>query len=93
MKKKFKIHTLGCRINQYESQAYVRQFNQLGYVEAKVDGDLADAIINGKNTCPSMHVVLQSGSNVVLKKHLRTNQIVIAQLTENTPDGLIGGVK
>ncbi len=34
----------------------------------EVDDDLADAILNGKNTCPSMHVVLQSGSNVILKR-------------------------
>jgi threonylcarbamoyladenosine tRNA methylthiotransferase MtaB len=34
----------------------------------EVDEDLADAIVNGKNTCPSMHIVLQSGSNVILKR-------------------------
>jgi threonylcarbamoyladenosine tRNA methylthiotransferase MtaB len=34
----------------------------------EVDEDLSDAILNGKNTCPSMHIVLQSGSNVVLKR-------------------------
>lgn len=43
----------------------------------EVDDDLADAIINGKNTCPSMHIVLQSGSNVILKRMNRkyTRQI------------------
>lgn len=43
----------------------------------EVDDDLMDAVINGKNTCPSMHVVLQSGSNVVLKRMNRkyTRQI------------------
>lgn len=34
----------------------------------EVDEDLADAVLNGKNTCSSMHIVLQSGSNVVLKR-------------------------
>jgi threonylcarbamoyladenosine tRNA methylthiotransferase MtaB len=34
----------------------------------EVDEDLADAILNGENTCPSMHIVLQSGSNVILKR-------------------------
>jgi len=34
----------------------------------EVDDDLLDAIINGKTTCHSMHIVLQSGSNVVLKR-------------------------
>jgi threonylcarbamoyladenosine tRNA methylthiotransferase MtaB len=34
----------------------------------EVDEDLADAILNGKHTCPSMHIVLQSGSNTILKR-------------------------
>lgn len=34
----------------------------------EVDDQLLDAVINGKNTAPSMHIVLQAGSNVVLKK-------------------------
>lgn len=34
----------------------------------EVDDKLLDVVINGKNTCPSMHIVLQSGSNVVLKR-------------------------
>ena len=34
----------------------------------EVDDDLLNAIMNGRITCHSMHVVLQSGSNVILKK-------------------------
>jgi threonylcarbamoyladenosine tRNA methylthiotransferase MtaB len=34
----------------------------------EVDDDLLNAIIQGKNTCASMHIVLQSGSNVILKR-------------------------
>lgn len=34
----------------------------------EVDDDLADAVLNGKRTCKSMHLVLQSGSNVILKR-------------------------
>jgi threonylcarbamoyladenosine tRNA methylthiotransferase MtaB len=34
----------------------------------EVDDDLLDAVINGKNTCHSMHIVLQAGSNVILKR-------------------------
>ncbi len=43
----------------------------------EVDEDLAEAILEGKNTCPSMHIVLQSGSNVILKRMNRkyTRQI------------------
>lgn len=45
----------------------------------EVDDDLADAILNGRTTCPSMHIVLQSGSNVTLKKMNRkyTRQIFL----------------
>lgn len=45
----------------------------------EVDEDLADAILNGKNTCASMHIVLQSGSNVVLKRMNRkyTRQVFL----------------
>jgi len=38
----------------------------------EIDDNLFDAILLGKHTCPSMHIVLQSGSNVVLKRMNRT---------------------
>lgn len=34
----------------------------------EVDDNLMDAIMNGDNTCHSLHIVLQSGSNIVLKR-------------------------
>ncbi|MCB1110018.1 MAG: tRNA (N(6)-L-threonylcarbamoyladenosine(37)-C(2))-methylthiotransferase MtaB [Chlamydiia bacterium] len=37
----------------------------------EVDDDLLDAVINGKKTCPSMHIVLQAGSNLTLKRMRR----------------------
>ncbi|EKE08274.1 MAG: hypothetical protein ACD_17C00255G0002 [uncultured bacterium] len=45
----------------------------------EVDAALIDAVLNGKTTCPSMHIVLQAGSNVVLKRMNRkyTRQIFI----------------
>ncbi len=45
----------------------------------EVDDALADAVLFGKNTCPSMHLVLQSGSNVILKRMNRkyTRQIFL----------------
>ncbi len=57
----------------------------------EVDDALIDAILNGKNTCPSMHVVLQSGSNVILKRMNRkyTRQIfmeTVERLKEKSPD-------
>jgi threonylcarbamoyladenosine tRNA methylthiotransferase MtaB len=51
----------------------------------EVDDNLLDAIINGKHTCHSMHIVLQSGSNVVLK---RMNRKYTRQMFFETIDKL-----
>lgn len=51
----------------------------------EVDDDLLDAIVNGKHTCQSMHIVLQSGSNVVLK---RMNRKYTRQMFLETVDRL-----
>lgn len=57
----------------------------------EVDAELASAILQGKTTCPSMHIVLQSGSNVVLKRMNRkyTRQVffeTIDRLRRAHPD-------
>jgi threonylcarbamoyladenosine tRNA methylthiotransferase MtaB len=51
----------------------------------EVNDDLLDAVINGKNTSPSMHVVLQSGSNQILK---RMNRKYTRQMFLSTIDRL-----
>ncbi len=45
----------------------------------EVDDELASAILQGKNTAPSLHLVLQSGSNAILKRMNRkyTRQIFL----------------
>lgn len=52
----------------------------------EVDDDLIDAIVNGKITCHSMHIVLQSGSNVILK---RMNRKYTRQIFMSTVDRLL----
>lgn len=57
----------------------------------EVDDDLTDAIINGSKTCHSMHIVLQSGSNVILKRMNRkySRQVfleTVDRLTAASPD-------
>ncbi|MGE3954928.1 MAG: tRNA (N(6)-L-threonylcarbamoyladenosine(37)-C(2))-methylthiotransferase MtaB [Parachlamydiales bacterium] len=37
----------------------------------EVDDSLASALLEGRHTCPSMHIVLQSGSNITLKRMRR----------------------
>lgn len=57
----------------------------------EVDENLADAVLNGRVTCPSMHIVLQSGSNVTLKRMNRkyTRQMfldTVDKMVEKNPD-------
>lgn len=52
----------------------------------EVDDNLADAILNGRTTCHSMHIVLQSGSNVILK---RMNRKYTRQIFFNTVETLL----
>jgi len=57
----------------------------------EIDENLADAVLNGRTTCPSMHIVLQSGSNVVLKRMNRkyTKQIFLEtfeKMKQKNPD-------
>lgn len=51
----------------------------------EVDDNLLDAIIHGQRTCHSMHIVLQAGSNVILK---RMNRKYTRQIFMNTIDRL-----
>jgi threonylcarbamoyladenosine tRNA methylthiotransferase MtaB len=51
----------------------------------EVSEDLLDAIVNGRNTCHSMHIVLQAGSNVTLK---RMNRKYTRQVFMETVDRL-----
>ncbi len=57
----------------------------------EVDDDLLNAVMYGKNTCHSMHIVLQAGSNVILKRMNRkyTRQVffdTVRRLLEHDPD-------
>ncbi len=95
----------GINIGDYEDGAerladLVRSVDQVEGLERirvssidpdEVDDNLSDAILNGKKTCPSMHIVLQAGSNSVLKRMNRkyTRQIfleTVERLKKAHPD-------
>ena len=61
--KTFKIATLGCRTNQYESQAYRDQLLALGYREAKEE-EAADLCI--VNTC-TVTAAADSSSHILFQ--------------------------
>jgi threonylcarbamoyladenosine tRNA methylthiotransferase MtaB len=95
----------GINIGDFEADGVrlaglVRQVDQIEEVKRlrissidpdEVDDDLLDAVIQGRATCPSMHLVLQSGSNVILKRMNRkyTRQIfmqTVERLLKAEPD-------
>ena len=87
--KKFKIATLGCRTNQYESQAYHDQLAGMGYVPA-ADGEAADICI--VNTC-TVTESADSHSRHEIRKLARENPsaklVVTGCFAERNPDAVI----
>jgi threonylcarbamoyladenosine tRNA methylthiotransferase MtaB len=94
VKKKFKVVTLGCRTNQYESQAYADQLLALGYQPAR-EGERADLCI--VNTC-TVTESADSSSRHSIRQLVRQNPdakvVVTGCLAERDPVSLsqIGGV-
>jgi len=86
VKKKFKVVTLGCRTNQYESQAYADQLQALGYTQAS-DEELADICI--VNTC-TVTESADSSSRYQIRQLARQNPeaelIVTGCLAERVPE-------
>lgn len=92
--KRFRLATLGCRTNQYETQAYRDQLLQLGFVEAK-EGEEADLCI--VNTCTVTESADRSSRHQIrqLKRQNQNAQVVVTGcLAERRPDLVhkIGGV-
>lgn len=86
--KKFKISTLGCRTNQYESEAYATQLRTLGYREA---GEGEDADICIVNTC-TVTESADSSSRYQIRQLHRQNPgaslVVTGCLAERLPEEL-----
>lgn len=86
--KKFKVVTLGCRTNQYESQGYTDQLLQMGYKAAQ-EGEEADLCI--VNTCTVTEGADSSSRHQVrnlLKEHPKARVAVTGCMAESAPDVL-----
>lgn len=87
--KKFKVATLGCRTNQYESQGYTDQLKKMGYTPAK-EGEEADLCI--VNTCTVTESADSSSRHKVrslLRDHPNAKVVVTGCMAESAPEALI----
>lgn len=83
--KKFKISTLGCRTNQYESEAYAAQLRAMGYREAE-EGEEADVCI--VNTCTVTESADSSSRHQIRQLHRHNpgaSLVVTGCLAERLP--------
>lgn len=88
-KKRFKIATLGCRTNQYESQAYADQLKKEGYIEA-LDGEEADLCI--VNTCTVTDGADRSSRHQIrsfLRENPQAKIAVTGCMAESAPDEIL----
>ena len=85
---KFYIHTLGCRVNQYESRGIYEKLTKMGYVSTK---DPKDADIVILNTCA---VTAESGrkSAQMIRKYVSDGKktIVFGCYSEMSPEKIKG---
>jgi threonylcarbamoyladenosine tRNA methylthiotransferase MtaB len=90
IQKKFKIVTLGCRTNQYESQAYQDQLEAMGYTRAK-DGEVAELCI--VNTCTVTESADSSSRHEIrqlARDHQGAKLFVTGCFAERQPDAIRG---
>ncbi|MCH9609251.1 MAG: Threonylcarbamoyladenosine tRNA methylthiotransferase MtaB [Chlamydiales bacterium] len=94
MKKKFKIATLGCRTNQYESQAYRDQLEALGYEEAGSDEKADLCIVNTCTVTQSADSSSRHQIRQLVKQNSGAEVVVTGCLAQRRPDLIekIGGV-
>ncbi len=93
-KKRFRLATLGCRTNQYETQAYRDQLTQMGY-EPALEGEVADLCII--NTCTVTESADRSSRHQIrqlVRQNPGAEVVVTGCSSERQPDLIkkIGGV-
>lgn len=87
--KRYKIVTLGCRTNQYESGAYASQLGQMGYEEAG-EGEIADlCIVNSCTVTAGADSDSRSAIRRLARKHPGAKIVVTGCLVENAGNDLL----
>src|SRR3989338_1620241 len=91
--KTFEVRTLGCKVNQYESQALRERLLRLGLKESR--GEVADVYVI--NTCSVTHRADKESRDIIRKlncAHPKAQIFVTGCSAENAPEKLksLGGV-
>lgn len=84
--KKYKIVTLGCRTNQYESQAYSDQLKSLGFVEASSADEANVCIVNTCTVTQSADSSSRHAIRELARKHPRAKLVVTGCFAESHPE-------
>lgn len=87
MAKKYAVATLGCRTNQYETQAYISQLQALGYEEASEGADIC--IVNTCTVTESADSSSRHQINKLHRLHPNAEIVVTGCLAERAKDDLI----
>lgn len=86
VKKKFKIATLGCRTNQYESQAYRDQLEAMGFEEAKGEESADFCIVNTCTVTASADRSSRLQIRQLAQQNAEARIVVTGCLAERRPD-------
>ena len=88
MNKRFVVATLGCRTNQYESQAAKDQLLQLGFVPVG-EGEEADVcVVNTCTVTESADAASRHEIRGLLRRHPEARVIVTGCMAERTPEAV-----
>jgi threonylcarbamoyladenosine tRNA methylthiotransferase MtaB len=87
--KKFKVITLGCRTNQYESQGYADQLRQMGYTSLEEGGEADLCIVNTCTVTDSADSASRHEIRSLLKKHPNAKFAVTGCMAESAPDAIL----
>ncbi len=87
--RKFKVVTLGCRTNQYESQGYADQLRKLGYLPAGAGEEAELCIVNTCTVTEGADSSSRHQIRALLKEHSRAKVVVTGCMAESARDALL----